>query len=263
LVLAHRAIADSAAEIAYEATPTGLTHQKRLVEHTRQAYYNSNSLPAAPSALPFGQVDALALPYETYALAFTPGLLTNAFGTRVTPTILQEGGYIDDGGLYWLPTGRGIFDPAKFYHATKVRDAFGGDTSITYDAYCLLVNQVEDALQNQIVVQNDYRVLGPVLVTDPNGNRSAAQIDELGMVSATAVMGKVGSSDGDTLADPTTTFFYDFDQYRTLGKPNFVRNVVREAHGAANTRWLYSYTYLDGLGGGVDWWGFRGIFGGR
>ena len=36
---------------------------------------------------------------------------------------------------------------------------------------------------------NDYRVLGPTLVTDPNGNQTAFGFDTLGMLVATAVVG--------------------------------------------------------------------------
>ena len=37
---------------------------------------------------------------------------------------------------------------------------------------------------------NDYRVLQPALVMDPNRNRTAVAFDALGMVVGTAVMGK-------------------------------------------------------------------------
>lgn len=108
---------------------------------------------------------------------------------------------------------------------------------------------VTNALTNTIVVKNDHRVLGSVVLTDANDNQTAAQVDELGMVVATAVIGKVDSSEEDTLADPTTTFAYDFERYRTTGKPNVVHNAVREQHGAANTRWIHSHTDWDGMGG--------------
>ena len=56
-------------------------------------------------------------------------------------------------------------------------------------------------------VENDYRALAPRLITDPNGNRSEAAFDVLGMVVATAVKGKVSEHRGDLLedfdADPT------------------------------------------------------------
>ena len=43
---------------------------------------------------------------------------------------------------------------------------------------------------------NDYRVLQPRLMTDPNGNRSEVAFDTLGMVVGTAVMGKDGEDEG-------------------------------------------------------------------
>ncbi|UQA60396.1 SpvB/TcaC N-terminal domain-containing protein [Polyangium aurulentum] len=234
--------------IAYEVVPDG-TPQKRLVEHVRQVYYNSTTLAgSSPAALPLGTIDALALPYETYALAFTPGLLTEAYGTRVTSALLTEGGYLAQDGVYWVRTGRQVFDPAKFYLPVTVLDPFGNSAAIAYDAHNLLATSVVDPIDNTVTVENDYRVLGPTLVTDPNGNRSAVQLDELGMVVATAVMGKVGSSDGDTLAAPTTTFDYDLDRFRTSGKPNVVHSTARERHGDPTTPWQHSYTYLDGLG---------------
>ncbi|MBK9261999.1 MAG: toxin, partial [Polyangiaceae bacterium] len=256
---AVEAAVNAATVISYEVAPTANTLQKRLVEHVKQRYYDSLTVGGPnPTALPFGEIDALSLPYETYALVFTPGLLADAFAGRTPPIPLatitalvtsNEAGYIEENGLYWLPTGREIFDPAKFYLAVEVRDVFGTPTTITYDTHCLLVNAVEDALGNIVTVENDYRVLGPVLVTDPNGNRSAVKVDELGMVIATAVMGKVGGSDGDTLEDPTTTFEYDLDRWQNDGKPNMVHSAVREEHGDEGSPWQHSYTYLDGLGG--------------
>ena len=52
----------------------------------------------------------------------------------------------------------------------------------------------------------NYRVLAPWLVTDPNVNRSGVRFDALGMVVATAAMGKLlpdGTDEGDHL-DTTT-----------------------------------------------------------
>ncbi|MDI1435403.1 SpvB/TcaC N-terminal domain-containing protein [Polyangium sorediatum] len=240
---------NAAVAIPYEATPNGTTMQKRLVEQVRQVYYNSTTLSgSSPAALPFGTIDALALSYETYALAFTPGLLTAAYGTRVISTMLTEGGYIEENDDYWVRTGRQVFDPDKFYLPVEILDPLSNSTTITYDTYNLLVTSAEDALGNTVTATNDYRVLGPTLVTDPNGNRSAVKLDELGMVVATAVMGKVGSNDGDTLEEPTTTFEHDLDVWRTTGKPNVVHAAARERHGDALTPWQHSYTYLDGLG---------------
>src|SRR5262249_44158311 len=120
----------------------------------------------------------------------------------------------------------------------------------TRDAFDLLVEKVEvkQAVWNVTTAVNDYRVLGPVLMTDPNQNRSAVELDELGMGVKTAVMGKVGSTDGDTLADPTTRMEYELFNWVNNGKPNYVHTFSREKHGAANPRWQESYVYSSGGG---------------
>ena len=46
---------------------------------------------------------------------------------------------------------------------------------------------------------NDYRVLQPCRVMDPNRNRTQVAFDALGLVVGTAVMGKPEETLGDTL----------------------------------------------------------------
>ena len=66
---------------------------------------------------------------------------------------------------------------------------------------------VRDALPapqtNVVSAINDYRVLQPSTVTDPNGNRSQVAFDALGLVVGTAVMGEdaFGNRLGDSLDD--------------------------------------------------------------
>ncbi len=74
---------------------------------------------------------------------------------------------------------------------------------MTYDTYDLLLQEFRDALDNRVTVgerhtdptrppvrlTQDYRVLQPALVMDPNRNRSAVAFDALGMVAGTALMG--------------------------------------------------------------------------
>ena len=91
-------------------------------------------------------------------------------------------------------------------------------------------------------------MLQPALTTDPNNNRSAVAFDELGMVVATAVMGKTNAGEGDTLADPTTKLEYDLFNWINNGRPNFVHTFAREQHGPSNPRWQESYSYSDGSG---------------
>jgi len=234
----------SATPIAYEAALSG-DLEKRLIGHVKHKYYDSTTL---LSALGFGLSDVLALPYESYSLAFTPGLLGDLDG-RFTDAMLTEGGYVElTTGHWWIPSGRSLLDAGHFYRPAGVTDPFGNTTSITYDVYSLFATSVTDAIGNTVEAELDYRVLAPSLVTDPNGNRGAAAFDALGRVTATAVMGKVGGSDGDTLEDPTARFTYVLDAWDTGEKPNHVKTEARETHGDSETRWQTSYAYFDGFG---------------
>ncbi len=158
---------------------------------------------------------------------------------------MRAGGSLP-GTLLYLPS-----PAARFYVPTGARDPFGVETVATRDAFDLLTERVEvtQAAWNVVIAVNDYRVLAPVLVTDANGNRSAAEHDELAMVVKTAAMGKEGDTDGDTLADPTMRLEYELFNWANNGKPNFVHAFAREKHGASNVQWQESYAYSNGSGG--------------
>jgi hypothetical protein len=85
-------------------------------------------------------------------------------------------------------------------------------------------------------------------VTDPNGNRSQVAFDTRGVVVKWAIMGKVADSDGDTLADPTTTFEYDLFAFQDSGKPTYTKSRARVTHGDPGTEWIESYGYFGGAG---------------
>jgi RHS repeat-associated protein len=215
-------VATSAAAISYEEEPAN-GPSKRLVEHLKVVYRRDDL--AGP--LPLGRVEAMALPFETYRLAFTPGLLAQVYGGRVTAEMLEEGGYVRGlGGCgWWVPSGRVFYSPGEgdppaeeleharehFFLPRRARDPFGSVASIDYDAYDLLVVETRDALGNTVTAGerdldgritrqgNDYRVLQPWLVMDANRNRAAVAFDALGMVVGTAVMGKPEEHAGDSL----------------------------------------------------------------
>jgi hypothetical protein len=267
-----------------QTEPGGLVNDQlpntrlRLVEHLRTLYRKDDL-----SALsPLGDVEALALPGESYKLALTPDLVASIFKRKrpnqpdetlipmpaplLEGTGADQGGYVAMDGNWWIPTGRVFFDPVAataaqelatarlhFFLPRKFTDPFGHSTVVDYDApHDLLMVSTRDALDNTVKASNDYRVLQPNLVTDPNGNRAAVAFDPLGMVVATTVMGKVGETDpdkmGDTLADPTTRLEYELFNWVDNGQPNFVHTFAREKHGAANPRWQESYSYSDGFG---------------
>ena len=132
---------------------------------------------------------------------------------------------------------------------------------------------------------NDYRVLQPWRVMDPNRTRTQLAFDILGMVVGTAVMGKPEGNLGDSLTgfdadlteavilnhlanpltDPhailsraTTHLVYDlFAYYRTKDQPDpqpaVVYTLVREIHDAdlqpgEQTKIQHSFSYSDGFG---------------
>src|SRR5262249_49850682 len=131
---------------------------------------------------------------------------------------------------------------------------------------------------------NDYRVLQPKLVIDPNGNRSEDAFDALGMVVGTAAMGKEGENKGDSLAgfnadldeatilahirnpledphavmqDATTRLVYDLFAYQRSRKdpqpqPAVVYTLTRETHTTdltqgEKTKVQHSFSYSDGF----------------
>ncbi len=98
----------------------------------------------------------------------------------------------------------------------------------SYDVHDLLAAQVTDAAGNVTQAASNYRVLAPWLVTDANLNRNAVRYDPLGMLIATAAMGKLrrdGTDEGDHLDittaepaaadDPTISLSYDLAAYQT------------------------------------------------
>ncbi len=296
---------------------------RRLIEHVRTLYRPNNmgvdeSDPLA--LLPLGTVQSLALPGESYNLAFTPGLLAQIYQRprdgqppenllpdpdNVLPTNLASGQVADRGGYvhsegdanWWIPSGRVYYhdDPnvpvaeelaaarQHFFLPRRFLDSFGNKTTIDYDDHDMLVVKTKDAVENTVAAINDYRILQPRLVTDPNRNRTAAAFDALGMLVATAVMGKEVEPDGidkgdlleDFDADPalanlqafvanphtqaasllgkaTTRIVYDLERYQRAGQPPFAATLARETHfhdpGGAQTKIQVSFSYSDGFG---------------
>lgn len=216
----------TATAIGYEEEPTPGLVQKRLIEQAR-TYYRRNDL---TRALPLGETQSLALPFESYKLALTGGLVDELYGSRETFSTLAEmlnkdGRFVHTEGDadWWIPGGQIFYSPEPavtpaaelafarrhFFLPHRYRDPFHTGTAstesfVTYDAYQLLVEETRDALGNRVTVGErhldpthplvqrgqDYRILQPRQVMDPNRNRSEAAFDALGMVAGTAVMGK-------------------------------------------------------------------------
>ncbi|CUU56570.1 RHS repeat-associated core domain-containing protein [Parafrankia irregularis] len=232
----------AAPEVPYESAAAG-SQRRRPIEVLRTLYRRDD----LTGLLPLGGLQSLALPGESYRLAFTPGLLAQVFqrpreGQGPEPLLPDpaavlggqagnRGGYLQSQELkadgrfpgddaddhWWLASGQSFFSPSSaddvlaelararrhFYLPRRYRDPFGQDALVDFDAHDLLMVETRDALNNRVTVDaNDYRVLQPRLVSDPNRNRTEVAFDTLGMVAGTAVLGKPlpAPTEGDSLA---------------------------------------------------------------
>ncbi len=220
-----------AVEIPYEQAADNIHPQKRLIERA-VTRYRKDDLTGFAAA---GFMESLGIVGQRYKLAFTPGLLGTYTRTLGGPpenllpapaavlgsTAGDGGGYVDllGDGHWWIPSGRSFFDStadpanpaataaaelaqahAHFFRTRLYADPFGGKTIITFDAADLLLAKVVDAAGNITAADQDYRVLSPVRITEPNGNRVELAYNALGLLAATAVRGKAAETLGDALA---------------------------------------------------------------
>ena len=176
---------------------------------------------------------------------------------------------------------------SHFFLPRRYRDPFGHDTIVDYDGpadltltrYDLLVTtHARPTWQNIVRAANNYRVLQPWRMTDPNGNHSEAAFDTLGLVVATAIIGKNGEGDllegfktdlpqaeleafftaprppnPALLGKATTRILYDVDRWRREGKPAFAATLARETHVSdplppQGLKIQISFSYSDGFG---------------
>ena len=214
---------------------------------------------------PAGQLSEALLPNPSAVLAGQAG---NRGGYLQSQTLKADGRFpaSDADDHWWIPSGQSFFSAnptdsgatesaqarQHFFLPRRYRDPFGQDAFIDFDTHDLLMVETRDALGNRVSVEaNDYRVLQPRLVSDPNRNQTEVAFDTLGMVVGTAVMGKPlpASVEGDTLsgfaadltqaqvdaffaaADPhivaplllretTTRIVYDLDRFRRTQQAN-------------------------------------------
>ncbi len=263
--------------IPFEKQPTTGSIEKRLLAASKSSFYDET----LTSELTFGQIAFHALPFHAYEAVYTEGVLDlfEKDGTPLTSTtiIQNEAGFIPMDSLWWRTSGRVIFDAAHFYQPIQQLDSLGHAYILGYDAYNLAMLETSTQVSGKTVkssAQLDYRILHPHLLTDPNGNRQTLLFDPLGMVVATAIMGKVSENKGDTLvgyqrqADPspadvlanphtylqdaTSFFHYHLFHWKQTGQPNYAVTIVRETHAADTngqpTKTQINFSYSDGFG---------------
>ncbi len=195
---------DTALYHEWDKPVVGSTAQKRLIEHVRSTY--SNNL--LTDALPLHHLESLAIPYESYQLAYTPELVTDLFGGKVTDAVLIEGKFTNSEGdsNWWIRSGttqlktpiENVTDVQnRFYHPISYTDPYGAITQVKYyGTYYLFIEETTDVLGNKSGVQRfNFRTLSPERMKDINGNLSESISDELGLVKAVAVLGKGNQAD--------------------------------------------------------------------
>ena len=288
----------AAREVPYTFTDPGDgVVRRRLIEHVRTVFRRDD----LTGALALGVLERRALPHTDYRLAFTPQLLQriyldpgalrtggNLLDAARMHALMTGAGYVHSEGdaNWWIPSSRVFYalagaSPAvelasaraNFFLVHRVVDPCGNESTVRYDApHKLLVLQTRDAVGNTVTAGElaaggtitprlDYRVLQPRLVTDANGNRTEVLFDAIGMVAATAVMGKPGENLGDSVAgtradltdaeldavlsaaDPVAAArpLLGAASSRAISDPHRFRRTVA-AHPADIGRWIPAYT---------------------
>jgi hypothetical protein len=264
--------------IPFDQAPHDSLLTKRLLEHAETKYRQDD----LGSLLDVGQQQSLGLQGINYWLCLTSSMISglqgdgeSLIGNVPNPAaILRTGGYDDrDGKDWWIPSSRTFYhrDPnassaeelllakASFFTPRRVRDEFGKDILMRSDLHLLSYVEIEDQAHNIMTGEIDYRTLQLHTTIDPNGNRTKAMLDALGLVVGIAVMGKEGELLGDSfdgfrpnltdeevkayfqnpnnsastlLAGATSRFVYDVDSYQKNGAnlPISASTIVRETH---------------------------------
>jgi RHS repeat-associated protein len=201
-----KGIVDSIPEIAYEQSPNNSSPQKRLTANVKTIFYNEDL--TAPLAE--GLMDVRSIPYESYQLAYTPGLLQDlfvpdafSFPFVLGDVDLQQAGFIADQANWWIPSGiiqyaepgeilQNVKD--RFFSAISYTDALQSKSTVFYDPYYLLLQRTLDAHQNETrILAFSYRTLSALRMLDVNDNISSVITDELGLLKASAIEGKAGN----------------------------------------------------------------------
>ncbi|KWV56560.1 hypothetical protein AS026_33940 [Rhizobium altiplani] len=270
----------------------GTMGRQGLVAESYQLAMTPKLLAAALVRKGDGQPDENLLPDPAAILV---GTGSDRGGYVLSTTLKADGRFpaTDADGCFWRPSGRNFLSPlgeaspaaelafarSHFFLPCRSVDPFGATSQVSYDEFDLMSVRSEDAVGNVIEAACDYRVLQPTLLSDPNGNRSAARFDALGFVVGTAVMGKAdaidpeGDSFEDFVDDPdpedvadlfasddpaplaavllgsaTTRLVHDFTQV-----PPATVALARETHvsdleGGAPSRLRLTFSYSDGFG---------------
>ena len=273
-------------------------HQKRLLNCALLSFYNED----LTEEMPFGTLSAHALPYKAYQVVYNQAMLDapdNWFNGKVDADLLvhSDTGFlsIDDfdfmgtpnlSGLansFWSQSARIEFNQSQFFLPIRQISPFDHGTYFNYDDYGLLPDRSYFTINDTILINrvtNNYRLLQPQLIVDPNSNTSEVIFDTLGMVVGTAIYDELGNGDSligfnpnlsetnfselytdrdisddharAILGSATSRLVYKLDKYYLTRQPNFVHTITRERHisdpGGDTPRLQHALSYSDGFG---------------
>lgn len=141
------------------------------------------------------------------------------------------------------------------------KDTFDVKSDIQYDVYQLLPVRSRQYLNAtdylETTAQYDYRILQPEHITDANANISVFDYSPLGLLKATALIGKGTEGDykqssGDFYDkyEPSVKMDYDFFAFVNGNNPVWVKTISREQHYQQSviSNTIVKVEYSDGFG---------------
>ncbi|MDP3146533.1 MAG: SpvB/TcaC N-terminal domain-containing protein [Bacteroidota bacterium] len=249
---------------------------------------------AAFVGLPFGQIGNYGAQVRSETLIVTDNILDTAYGIGTHPQafqlapnwglpnypaafagLLQNGdtrlGYKDRRFVFpdyvsgwYAESARIKYDfqiGPGFGLVLESKDVFENLSTITYDVYNILPVNSKQWLNGteflETIAEYDYRVMQPFKVTDVNQNISVFDFSPLGLLRASALIGK--GTEGDYKSNsggyydryaPRVLMEYDFFAFINNSDPVFVKTISREKHyqQSAVSPTIIKVEYSDGFG---------------
>src|SRR5690554_304025 len=154
-----------------------------------------------------------------------------------------------------------LTDPPPVGLVLESRDVFENKSTIEYDEYQMLPLNAKQWLNGtdylETTADYDYRVMQAFKVTDPNDNITEFDFSPLGLLTATAVIGKGTEVDYQAATGtfyerfvPSVRMEYDFYAFINEGNPVWVKTIQREQHyqDEGNSPTIIKVEYSDGFG---------------
>ena len=256
-------------------------------------FYDGNAF----EGLPYGQLGDFGVTVRSETLVVTDEIITAAYGSDTPECfkpdpdwssnngypaafegLLQNGderlgykdrrtGFPDHLPGWYAESGRMKYDfqdgvvPNPVGLLLESKDVFDNRSTIEYDAYQLLPVNAKQWLNATDYLETnaeyDYRTLQANKVIDPNDNISVFDFSPLGLLKATAVIGK--GTEGDYKGNtggfyeryaPSVRMEYDFFAFKNEGNPVWVKTIQREQHyqQEPDSPTIVKMDYSDGFG---------------